>query len=44
MAELGAQVQETALTISRELGAPLHIAPWTSTLSEREPVVVAGPR
>ena len=44
MAELGAQVQETALTISRDLGAPPHVAPWTSALSEGEPVVVAGPR
>ena len=44
MAELGAQVQETALTISRDLGAPPHVAPWTSAVSEREPVAVAGPR
>jgi DNA-binding IclR family transcriptional regulator len=30
LAELAAQVQETALAISRDLGAPSNIAPWSS--------------
>jgi DNA-binding IclR family transcriptional regulator len=34
MAELGDQVRETALAISRDLGAPRHVAPWTSVVAD----------
>ncbi|MBV9543862.1 MAG: IclR family transcriptional regulator [Chloroflexi bacterium] len=37
IAELTPRVQETALAISRELGAPSHVAPWTS--ERHEPIL-----
>ena len=43
MAELGAQVQESAVAISRDLGAP-DLAPWGSALPDRELVDTAGRR
>jgi DNA-binding IclR family transcriptional regulator len=44
LAELGAQVQETALAISRDLGAPLDIAPWSSALPDGALVGTVGSR